>query len=82
MSRTALQADAEFRPLRLFYSQNIYTITPALTGRSDEIPQIDIRGKGASAIADVLAKQFEIERVGKLHSYERYCRICDAVIIA
>lgn len=37
----------QVRPLRLFYSQNIYTITPALTGRSDEIPQIGVEIIGA-----------------------------------
>ena len=37
----------QVRPLRLYYSQNIYTITPALTGRSDEIPQIGVEIIGA-----------------------------------
>ena len=35
------------RPLRLYYSQNIYTMTPALTGRSDEVPQIGVEIIGA-----------------------------------
>ena len=37
----------QVRPLRLFYDQNIYTITPALTGRSHEIPQIGVEIIGA-----------------------------------
>lgn len=36
------------RPLRLYYNQNIYTITPALTGRSHEIPQIGVEIIGAA----------------------------------
>ncbi|MGI5893466.1 MAG: ATP phosphoribosyltransferase regulatory subunit [Candidatus Merdivicinus sp.] len=38
----------QVRPLRLYYSQNIYTITPALTGRSDEVPQIGVEIIGAA----------------------------------
>ena len=40
LAATRLKEQA--RPLRLYYNQNIYTITPALTGRSDEIPQIGV----------------------------------------
>ena len=45
LAATRLKEQA--RPLRLYYNQNIYTITPALTGRSDEIPQIGVEIIGA-----------------------------------
>lgn len=35
-------------PLRLFYNQNIYRVSPALSGRSDEIDQIGIELIGAA----------------------------------
>ena len=36
-------------PLRLFYNQSIYSINPALSGRSDEIVQAGIELIGSSS---------------------------------
>lgn len=37
-------------PLRLFYSQNVFRVSPALSGRRDEIPQCGIELLGVSGI--------------------------------
>lgn len=49
-------------PLRLFYNQNIYRVSPALSGRSDEIDQIGIELIGSStrrADLEVIAAAIE-----------------------
>ena len=44
----ATRLKGQIRPLRLYYDQNIYAVSQALTGRSDETAQIGIEIIGAS----------------------------------